>query len=60
MGQVLISCGIGAVAGALILGYLSTKIFSDSLIIMLSSTVGGIAGALIVYNIIKRLVSAGV
>ena len=60
MMQVFISCGIGAIVGAVVAGYLSLKLFTEPLLIMLSSIVGGIAGALIVYYIIKKLVSAGV
>ncbi len=60
MMQVLISCGIGAIAGAVVTGYLSTKLLTEPLLIMLSSIVGGIVGALIVYYIITKLVSAGV
>ena len=37
MMQVFISCGIGAIVGAVVAGYLSLKLFTEPLLIMLSS-----------------------
>jgi hypothetical protein len=60
MGNIIAACGTGGLALGIIVGYLSTKLFSNTLLIIIACNVGGIGGALIIYYIITKLVLAGV
>lgn len=60
MGHVLAACAMGALASGIVVGYISTKLFRNTFMIIIGCNVGAVVGALIVYYIIIKLVSAGV